>query len=509
MPGKWVPLRNQPPFAAGLMLLLTDGTVFVQDSGSVNRFDLANWWRLIPDASGSYSNGTWQPRHWMDYAPQGYASAVLADGRVIVAGGENVDYSYGIDVREVRIYDPVNDSAGWDQPPWPPYWQAIGDAPSAVLPDGRFMIGSIADSKIAVFDPGTGTWKDVSAKGYVSSTEESWVLLRDGSVLTVDCYQAPNTAERYLPVQDRWVPAGSPVQNLVDPSTSEIGPALLLPDGRAFFIGSTGRTGLYTPPARLRPQSWAQGPDIPLVKAQHIDGGDAPAVLMPNGQVLFAGSPMGGTPAVTYFFEFNPAANTIEPARPPPNADTHASYQSYLLLLPTGEVLHSDWSTTMALYTPEQTQPQNSWRPTTTSCPSLLVRGMTATLKGRQLNGLSQANCFGDDGMSATNYPLVRLTYSSGEVVYLRTHDHSSMGVATGTRIVSTRFDVKKDGVADDVPLGNAALEVIANGIASAPMNVVVMRSLRPPVGPPRQLRKATRMKRKVKKAKRRAKARR
>jgi len=484
MPGKWVALKNQPPFPAGLMLLLTDGSVFVQDSGSANAFDRWNWWRLIPDQAGSYSNGTWQFRHPMDYAPQGYASAVLADGRVIVAGGENVDTQLHIEARDVRIYDPTDDAAGWDQPvpAWPPYWQNIGDAPSVVLPDGRFMIGSIADSKIAVFDPGTWKWKDVSAKGWVSSTEESWVLLRDGSVLTVDCYQAPNKAERYLPAQDRWVPAGSPVHNLVNATTSEIGPGLLLADGRAFFIGATGRTGLYTPATRHHPQSWAAGPD-PLVNGQHIDGGDAPAVLMPNGQVLFAGGPISGTPAATYFFEFDPVLDAVKPAQSPPNAKTHAPYQSYLLLLPTGEVLHSDWSTTMAIYTPEQTMPQNAWRPTVTSSPRFLVRGMTATLKGRQLNGLSQANCFGDDGMSATNYPLVRLTYPGGQVVYLRTHDHSTMAVATGTRIVSTRFDVKKDGVANDVPLGSAVLEVIANGIASAPMDVVIQRS-RPPYAP-------------------------
>ena len=45
--------------------------------------------------------------------------------------------------------------------------------------------------------------------------------------------------------------------------------------------------------------------------------------------------------------------------------------------------------------------------------------------------------------MTYTNYPLVRITNNNtGHVFYARTHDHSSMGVATGNMAVSTNFDV-------------------------------------------------------------------
>ena len=56
----WTPLINQPTFldtvnclGAANPLLLTDGTVMVQNGGC------QDWWRLTPDKTGSYVNGTW------------------------------------------------------------------------------------------------------------------------------------------------------------------------------------------------------------------------------------------------------------------------------------------------------------------------------------------------------------------------------------------------------------------------------------------------------------------
>ena len=72
---------------------------------------------------------------------------------------------------------------------------------------------------------------------------------------------------------------------------------------------------------------------------------------------------------------------------------------------------------------------------------------------------------YGDDAQTATNYPLVRVTNSAtGHVFYCRTHGHSTMGVATGATPVSTNFDVPLS-----IESGPSMLEVVANGIASAP----------------------------------------
>src|SRR5712691_2021057 len=50
---RWQRLINQPPFDTDTALLLTDGTVMTHEYNS------SNWWRLTPDITGSYRNGTW------------------------------------------------------------------------------------------------------------------------------------------------------------------------------------------------------------------------------------------------------------------------------------------------------------------------------------------------------------------------------------------------------------------------------------------------------------------
>ncbi|HTZ81580.1 MAG TPA: hypothetical protein VMB66_00220 [Candidatus Acidoferrales bacterium] len=71
---------------------------------------------------------------------------------------------------------------------------------------------------------------------------------------------------------------------------------------------------------------------------------------------------------------------------------------------------------------------------------------------------------------TATNYPLVRITNNStGHVFYARTHNHSTMRVATGSTIASTRFDVPAT-----METGASSLEVVANGIPSIPVSITV-----------------------------------
>lgn len=481
MAGTWQSLNQQPPVAVDTMLLLTDGSIMCHS------YESPNWYRLVPDAYSDYANGAWHAVTPMPAnaptgqngpadAPLYYASAVLRDGRVFVAGGE---YNGGsqVDLRAAEIYDPVSDS--WTNVPTPPGWSNIGDAPTCVLPDGRILIGNINTTETAILDPRTKTWTSGGAK-HDASSEETYTLLPDGTILVAEVDAHPK-AEKYLIASGQWVSAGStpPGHDLVlnvSGVSIEIGPAILMPDGRVFCAGASGHTALYTPP--LNPThagSWAPGPDFPLDSHGNLMRAfDAPACLLPNGkvlcvagQVITSGGDAGWAGEPSSFFEFD--GLTLVPVAGPASAASVPTYNCRMLLLPTGQVLFSTCTGTLEMYSPDGS-PLTSWRPEITNVPHELARGHSFKLLGRQLNGLSQAVSYGDDAQMATNYPLVRLRGTAGVgTFYCRTFDHETMAVATGHEIVHTHFEV-----AASLPLGEYELTVIANGIASHPVRVRV-----------------------------------
>jgi hypothetical protein len=425
---KWTSLKRQPPFQTDTGLLLTDGTVMVHE------YDSPTWWQLTPDNTGSYLNGTWSPLASMpsDYAPLYFASAVLADGRVLVEGGE-YNFLVGDDTNDGEIYDPVKDL--WTKVDPPDGWHTIGDSPAIVLANGTFMIGQKLSTATAFFNAKTLGWTLKGSGKADIFDEEGFNLLVDGSVLTVDIGDVPD-AERYVPSLDRWISAGKTVQPLAILG-NEIGPGLLRPDGTVFYMGATTHTGIYIPPVHSNKQgTWKRGPDFPTG-----DMGDAPAAVLPNGNVLCE---TGGI-APTAFYEFD---GTKFVKAPSPKNPGNVYFAGRMLVLPTGQVLFTiadGVSIDVELYKSNGTY-KNTWAPTITSAPNTIAHGQTYQVSGTQFNGLTAGANYGDDAQMATNYPLVRITNNSTRhVFYARTHDHSTMGVATGKKTVFTHFDVPSD----------------------------------------------------------------
>ncbi|WP_345629903.1 Kelch repeat-containing protein [Rugosimonospora acidiphila] len=462
----WQTLAQPAPFHPDTALLLTDGTVMAQD------YATANWWKLTPDASGEYGTGTWTqlPPMPNGYAPYDYCSAVLADGRVIVEGGEYT-YVNGVastsETNQGAIYDPVANT--WQVLDPPPGWTRIGDASCLVLPDGKFLLArnfnSTPAGQVAMLDPATLAWTVMSPPGKADgNSEENWTLLPDGTVLAVDVHAAPG-AERFIPPwldgssDGEWISAGQVPSVLA--GHGDPGPQVLRPDGTVFAVGDNGFNAVYTPPSTLfATGSWSSAPSFPTVAGEgQLGTCDGPAMLLPNGNVLVGASP-GCYNLDDHFFEFD--GTDLTEVEQPAFASRISSFWARLLMLPTGEVLVTYDNRSAYVYRPTG-GPDPSWAPHITACPGPIVTaGKTYVVAGRQLNGLSQAESYGDDEAAASNYPLVRITnHATGHVIYARTHDHSSMGVATGDEIVSTNVDIPAlERGADD-------LQVVTNGIAS------------------------------------------
>jgi hypothetical protein len=455
----WTPLAHQPSFQASTALLLTDGTVMVQVYGT------GQWWRLAPDNSGSYVNGSWSQLATMPsgYGPLYYGSAVLSDGRVMIQGGE---YNFGTKdwINKGAIYNPATNA--WTSVNPPSGWTEIGDAQSAVLANGTFMLADPFNVNTAQLNAATLTWTvSGSSTGKADANdEEGWTLLPSGKVLTVDAnnYSNLTNSELYNPATGLWSTAGSTIVQLDDTTSSgggshEVGPAVLRPDGTVFATGGTGNTAIYNSVSG----TWSVGPMF----SSGLDIADGPAALLPDANVLVDASP-GVFQPPSHFYEFNGSSLISVPG--PPNASIDSSFQGRMLLLPTGQVLFTDGSGDVEIYTPTGTY-QSAWRPSITSVASTLNPGSTSNaISGKQFNGLSQANAYGDDAQEATNYPLVRITNNvSLHVSYCKTHNHSTMGVATGTATVSTQFDVPAG-----IELGASTIAVVANGIPSSPVSV-------------------------------------
>jgi hypothetical protein len=463
---KWQSLKHPPTFLTDTALLLTDGTVMVHEICS------SNWHRLTPDNKGSYVNGTWSSVASMPsgYAPLYFASQVLPDGKVLVQGGEYNDTN--CDPAETplgAIYDPLKNK--WTNVNPPSGWSEVGDSPSIVLPNGTLMLGQNFSQVFAFFDEKTLGWTQKGSGKSDDFAEEGMELLPNGRVLLVDTQNTPNS-EIFNPKTNNWTSAGSTIMSLSINAGEETGPALLRPDGTVFAMGADGDPGAagHTAIYNTKTGKWAVGPDFP----NQNDMADAPAAVLPNGHILCETSPGVFLPGVS-FYEFD-GTKFISAPNPKKTGNRqqklNTSYVGRLLVLPTGQILYSlaDGVTKDAeIYTAQGTY-HKSWAPTIKTAPSSVTRGSTYKISGTQFNGLGHGAAYGDDAQMNSSYPLVRITNKSTKhVFYARTHDHSTMAIATGKKIVSTNFDVPKKAEA-----GASTLVVVANGIPSAPVNVTV-----------------------------------
>jgi hypothetical protein len=100
-----------------------------------------------------------------------------------------------------------------------------------------------------------------------------------------------------------------------------------------------------------------------------------------------------------------------------------------MLILPTGQVLFSDASSQLWVYT-STGMADPRLRPIITGVK--YNGGGTFILTGKQLNGQSAGAAYGDDDQMNSNYPIIRMVSGSGNVYYARTTNWSKISVDGG-----------------------------------------------------------------------------
>lgn len=455
--GTWSKIATKAPASGGGgMLLLSDGSVICKSSAGGSDGIGNTYMKLTPDVHGSYVNGTWSLLPPMFDTRLYYSSQVLKDGRVYVAGGE-----YGTGNTRGETYNPVTNT--WTKNG--AIGSGLSDANSGILDNGlvlqALVSGNLKSTKL--YDPVTNTYSTGPTCVGIHN-ESTWVKLKDGSTLMVD--RGSTNSERYIPSLNKWIADATVPVSLYDPFGLETGAGLLLPDGRAFFIGSRGQTAYYTPSGNTSPGVWSAGPSLPNAQGQP----DAPAAMMVNGKILLScsPSPTAGNhfPAPTSFYVFDYLTNSYTRVNSPAGSLTApvAVYVTNMTDLPDGSVLFSyQDSTQYYVFTPDGT-PLASGKPVIKSLKK--ASGASFMLTGNLFNGISEGANYGDDWQMNSNYPLVRLT-SGTNVYYARSFNWNSTGVQRGTA-ADTCFITAPAGL----PHGTYSLQVVANGIASNPLTV-------------------------------------
>jgi hypothetical protein len=454
--GAWTALTTAAPDQnGGVMLLLSDGSVMCKTfSGGTDGYG-TEWDRLIPDSNGSYVNGTWATMAAMHNTRLYFASQVLKNGQVYVAGGE-----YGGGSAKGEVYDPLTDT--WTNTPNP--GTSILDGNSEILDNGTVIQAFQGGSQqtTSIYDPVTNTYS-AGPNTHGSYDESAWVKLADGSILYVNINST--ASERYIPAQNKWVVDATVPVSLYDPYGEEAGAGFLLPDGRVFFLGSPGTSAFYTPSGTASPGTWAAGPNIPNSQGTP----DAAAAMMVNGKILCAVSPVPTSanhfPSPTSFYIFDSRVDSFTRIHAPEGGLTTniSSYVTNMVDLPDGSVLYSEQGGTQ-YYVFKPTGKQIEVGKPAVKKKIIKNGDGSYTMTGFRFNGISEGAAYGDDWQMATNYPIVRLTAGT-RVYYARTFNWNHTGVQTGTLADTAEFTLPSG-----LPKGTYSLEVIANGISSNPI---------------------------------------
>ncbi len=193
--------------------------------------------------------GTWTPVAPMSVPRSGAMGVLLKDGRVLVTGGMTKTPEGTLVVHaSAEVFDLA--TGRWS--PVAPMTQARSVHSATVLQDGRVLVigglqgdWSLPTQSAEVYDPVRNTWTPAASP----SRTRGWhlaALLRDGSVLTAGGYAAgwQGTLERYFPDSDRWEPLTPPEGPWYGLQVLKDGRVLLTRPGEAWLYDA--RTGTFS-----------------------------------------------------------------------------------------------------------------------------------------------------------------------------------------------------------------------------------------------------------------------
>ena len=195
--------------------------------------------------------GSWTETGRMAAARTRPTATLLSDGRVLVTGGVSIGAERP--ERTAEIYDPV--TGRWAKTASMSIAR-IGHTATR-LPDGKVLVagGGCCDQAARAsaerYDPVSGTWAETGTLGS-ARTNHTAILLADGRVLVYggdngNDHPVITTAELYDPAVDEWVATGSPGSSGDRFESQGSSQAEPLSDGKVFAATFGGGGELYDP----------------------------------------------------------------------------------------------------------------------------------------------------------------------------------------------------------------------------------------------------------------------
>ena len=440
--------------------------------------------------------------------------SILVPGHKILAGNllGPETYLYSISHNAftptgTKVYNDSSDEEGW-----------------AVLPNGQILNYDLFQSIAAntgyaeKYNPATGLWTSISpadgtARGtlpVLSDPQLGYELgpliqLFDGRALVIGANQ--HTA-LYTLSSNTWAPGPDMRADLTGPGGTipnalfgaDDAAAAILPNGHVFLTADAGPNPISL---RGRTRDGSASVSLPttagLQSTWSVAQADGKNTTIPPGTVIYSvDSPtsitlgtydssgnlvainaqktqgniklvLGGVfSSPTQLFDFDPNAGTMTPIAGPAGSilPSEPAYPTRMSILPTGQLLLSDSSNQLYVYTPEGSAPA-SLRPAISHVQ--YTGDGVFRLTGTRLNGQSAGASYGDDDQMNENYPIVRLQDpTTGNVYYCRTTNWSSVSVG-GNQPQSVNFTLNSA-----IRPGSYELTVVGAGIASRAVQIQI-----------------------------------
>ncbi|MEJ7764175.1 MAG: SBBP repeat-containing protein [Acidimicrobiales bacterium] len=278
-----------------------------------------------PAASFTYSDGGWV--RIPGPARMHHTATVLADGRVLVAGGCAKAAQKGACAEPTdtaELYDPLTGKwaptakMGTAGPTSAP---SSADHTATLLTDGKVLVMRVSSAEL--YDPAKGAWNPTAAPP--SPLQHTATLLPDGKVLRIGLN---GQTDLYDPTTVTWAPVGTrrPVGRAFT--------ATLLANGKVLAVGDRA-AGVFDPVTA----TWTSTPGPEILRAGYT------ATLLPDGKVLLAGG-VDSAGEVTATSEVYDPEAVPDPAKPDVKGAwsaardlTFARYAHTATPLPSGKVL--------------------------------------------------------------------------------------------------------------------------------------------------------------------------